>query len=267
MIRRCTVPGVVGYAEYGGRGITVCARWLESFDAFLEDMGPRPSDEHSLDRWPDREGGYEPGNCRWATREEQGRNTRANRRLTHGGETLTVVEWSERTGVPDHTIRNRLKQGLPVEGVLAPATRSHTGPRKRRGARPEYVAWNAMVQRCTNSEHQSWPEYGGRGITVHPEWVSSFESFVRDMGPRPSPEHALGRRDNDGSYTPENTRWLTRGELTRGTRTGRRITYGEESLRLIEWSERTGLTTEAIRGRLRAGWTEGQALGFEPRPS
>jgi len=60
---------------------------------------------------------------------------------------------------------------------------------------------------------------------------------------------------------------LTRGELTRGTRTGRRITYGEESLRLIEWSERTGFTTEAIRGRLRAGWTEGQALGFEPRPS
>jgi hypothetical protein len=64
---RCSNPNATGYERYGGRGITMCERWRESFPAFLEDMGPKPSPQHSLDRFPDRDGNYEPGNCRWAT--------------------------------------------------------------------------------------------------------------------------------------------------------------------------------------------------------
>jgi hypothetical protein len=81
MIGRCRYPGTHRYENYGGRGITVCDRW-QRFEAFLEDMGERPEGA-TLDRYPNKDGHYEPGNCRWATASEQGRNRRQwGRKLT-----------------------------------------------------------------------------------------------------------------------------------------------------------------------------------------
>jgi hypothetical protein len=74
MRRRCNNPNYSRYADYGGRGIRVCDRWNESFEAFLEDMGEPPTPTHSIDRYPDNDGNYEPGNCRWATSAEQHSN-------------------------------------------------------------------------------------------------------------------------------------------------------------------------------------------------
>jgi len=79
MLARCTNPRHEHYPDYGGRGITVCDRWQDSFEAFLEDMGPRPAGK-TLDRYPDKNGNYEPGNCRWATWSEQNSNRRTWKR-------------------------------------------------------------------------------------------------------------------------------------------------------------------------------------------
>ncbi len=107
---RCTNSRLKYYHRYGGRGIRVCERW-QSFANFLADMGAAPSPQHTLDRFPNRDGDYEPGNCRWATRKEQSRNTCTNRLIEHDGETLCVAEWTARLGLSSSTIAKRLSRG------------------------------------------------------------------------------------------------------------------------------------------------------------
>lgn len=118
MKRRCLDPRTDGYHRYGGRGITVCPRWLNSFENFLADMGPRPTDQHSLDR-VNNNGNYEPGNCRWATLDMQANNRRANRRLTHNGKSQGVSAWARELGCKPHTITMRLARGWPVALALS----------------------------------------------------------------------------------------------------------------------------------------------------
>lgn len=120
MIQRCYTPTNNVYHYYGGRGIQVCDRWRESFSAFLDDMGRKPSPRHSLDR-KDNSLGYSPENCRWATRIEQGRNRRNNRLITINGETRTLSEWAELSGVDRSTIGRRLNHGWPSERLLEAA--------------------------------------------------------------------------------------------------------------------------------------------------
>jgi len=117
MIARCTNPRGDSYHLYGGRGIRVCARWRESFEAFLYDMGPRPAGT-SIDRI-DNNGHYEPGNCRWASEREQHRNTRRNRFLTWRGETLCLADWAARVGLCPKVLGARLRSGWTVERALA----------------------------------------------------------------------------------------------------------------------------------------------------
>jgi hypothetical protein len=82
MRNRCANPAAPYYADYGGRGIKVCERWNASFEAFHEDIGDPPSPLHSIDRYPDNDGNYEPGNVRWATAKEQRANQRPRRKKT-----------------------------------------------------------------------------------------------------------------------------------------------------------------------------------------
>jgi hypothetical protein len=126
MIARCERPTATSYERYGGRGIKVCPRWRHNFLAFVEDMGPRPSLEHTLDRI-DPDGNYEPSNCRWAPWKTQQRNRGGfNRRLEVNGETLTLAEWSERTGIGYTTIRERLRRGWSASRAVTESTRQPT---------------------------------------------------------------------------------------------------------------------------------------------
>ncbi len=118
MIGRCYNPKSRRYALYGGRGISVCDRWLAKFSSFYTDMGPRPSDGHSLDRI-DSNGNYEPGNCRWADIETQNRNRSNVRRWVVAGREMTIPEIAEHTGYTKNCIHLRFRNGWTIDEVLA----------------------------------------------------------------------------------------------------------------------------------------------------
>lgn len=127
MLQRCRDPSE-RFAEWGGRGITVCDRWND-FNNFHQDMGARPPGM-TLDR-VEVDGNYEPGNCRWATRAEQNQNTRKNRFLTFRGETLCLRAWARRMGLHPTTLTQRLDlYGWPVEKALT--TKPTIGKQPRR---------------------------------------------------------------------------------------------------------------------------------------
>lgn len=84
---------------------------------------------------------------------------------------------------------------------------------------PEYEIWCGMVRRCTNPNNHAWPRYGGRGITVCDRWRESFETFLADVGPRPSDKHSIDRINNDGNYEPGNCRWATAREQVQNSST------------------------------------------------
>lgn len=108
MIQRCTNPNHASYKNYGGRGVTVCQEWLESFERFLADMGPR-LEKNSIDRI-DPERGYDKGNCRWATHAEQGSNRRNNRMATAFGKRHSCAEAAALYDIPYSTIRRWAEQ-------------------------------------------------------------------------------------------------------------------------------------------------------------
>lgn len=119
MLTRCFNPRARAYPDYGARGITVCPEWAASFEAFLSDMGRKPSPAHSVDR-VDNDAGYHKLNCRWSTRVEQARNRRGGVFLTHNGITMCVAAWATETGISGNAIYRRVQRGWPAERALTP---------------------------------------------------------------------------------------------------------------------------------------------------
>lgn len=120
---RCTSQRSHAWADYGGRGITMCEAWLDDPTQFFRDMGQKPSPAHELDR-KDNDRGYEPGNCHWVLRPVNDRNRRSNRVIEHAGETLPLIAWAERTGINENVISKRLDAGWTVERTLTTPTRA-----------------------------------------------------------------------------------------------------------------------------------------------
>lgn len=116
MIARCTNPNETKFDIYGGRGIIICDRWFSSFENFLEDMGKRPSDHHSIDRI-DVNGNYEPNNCRWATIKQQSTNKRNNVFYEYNGVTKTISDWARELNTFPSNINRFFKKGFNFSDV------------------------------------------------------------------------------------------------------------------------------------------------------
>lgn len=119
MIRRCTVPTCKEWPNYGGRGITVCREWIDSFEAFEAHLGPRPFPDASIDRI-ENDLGYVPGNVRWASREIQNRNYRRNVWIDTPEGRMVIGDAATRFGIHPHTLHNRYHRGWPMERLLDP---------------------------------------------------------------------------------------------------------------------------------------------------
>lgn len=124
MIRRCCDTKHPRYADYGGRGITVCDRWRESPANFFADMGPRPRG-YTIER-KNNDRGYCPDNCEWIPKPDQNKNTRETRLISFNGETLHLAEWTRRLRMSHSVIQNRLKRGWTIaEALTTPVSRSN----------------------------------------------------------------------------------------------------------------------------------------------
>lgn len=158
------------------------------------------------------------------------------------------------------------------------ATPTHKCPCCGRHTRPnagERNVWTSMISRCHGSpKYNSWPRYGGRGITVCQRWRDSFDVFLADIGPRPTSKHQLDREDNDGNYEPSNCRWVTAVINQRNKSNMRILEYDGKAMCANAWDDYLGRPRGLTASRRTAGWTmqrnvetpRGYARRGVPRP-
>lgn len=127
----------------------------------------------------------------------------------------------------------------------------------------EYRAWIDIKSRCLNPDHAEYHWYGGRDITIAPEWRDSFEAFFAEVGHRPA-GHSIDRIDNARGYEPGNCRWATPAEQNRNIRRNRWYTHDGKTMVLPDWSKETGLNLSTLHARLRRGLTFEEAITVRP---
>lgn len=166
-----------------------------------------------------------------------------------------LLEWECRCDCGQTT---RASAHYLVRGRKKSCGCAHYGHQRKHGEAientVEYRTWSSMKSRCIHEGHPRYDLYGGRGIRVAPEWVASFESFLKHVGRRPGPRYSLDRIDNDGHYEPGNVRWATSAQQGNNRRTNRFVTVNGVTRTVSEWSKATGLSYRAITARLNRGW-------------
>lgn len=125
----------------------------------------------------------------------------------------------------------------------------------------EYRTWSRIKDRCLNSNNSAYPNYGGRGISICDRWRDSFQSFLADMGTKPTPAHTIERDDNNGNYEPDNCRWATRKEQGRNRRVTRHVLVLGRKFSLSEAIERFAFRSAGtVHSRIRRGWPIEKAI-------
>jgi predicted nucleic acid-binding Zn ribbon protein len=132
---------------------------------------------------------------------------------------------------------------------------------------PLYMVWWGMKHRCYGKVTRISRLYQEKGINVCDRWRNDFWAFVKDMGPKPTPEHSLDRIDNNGDYTPENCRWATRSEQQRNTRMTRIVALDDEAMSVSDLSEKYGIDVKIVKNRLRMGWSVKDAVSRPIEPT
>lgn len=131
---------------------------------------------------------------------------------------------------------------------------------------PEYKLWKDMRARCNNPSNKFYFRYGGRGISVSPEWQSSFENFYKDMGPRPARRMSIERIENDGHYCKSNCKWATPIEQANNRSSTRLVTYKGSTQSLSAWCRELNINLSTVTGRLDVhGWSVEDAFGTPTR--
>lgn len=129
---------------------------------------------------------------------------------------------------------------------------------------PEHNAWSAMQSRCYNPNNIRYNRYGGRGIKVDPRW-HTFEQFYADMGPRPSEQHSVDRKNNDEDYSPENCHWATNEQQAYNKSNTKRFELNGKLVTIADLAKLTTLAGPVIRERIRRGWSIEEAIGLASR--
>lgn len=141
------------------------------------------------------------------------------------------------------------------------------GHSKGRVITPEFQTYRSMMARCYRASNNRYCQYGERGIEVCERWRNSFQTFLDDMGPRPSRLHSLDRVDNDADYSPQNCRWATRRQQCRNRSSNIIVSVAGQSMTLIEASERFDIKYGTLKARiLKHGWDHDRAVST-PAPS
>lgn len=117
----------------------------------------------------------------------------------------------------------------------------------------EWKTWSSMRERCLNTKHKHYHNYGGRGITICRRW-DKFENFYEDMGVRPVGNYSLDRRDNSKGYTPSNCYWATKIEQGNNRRTNKLVKYMGREMTVAQWAREIGIRPLCIHRRMAAGW-------------
>lgn len=130
----------------------------------------------------------------------------------------------------------------------------HGHATRSNGKSSEYIAWQHIISRCSNPKVKSYPNYGGRGISVCEKWKNSFEAFYEDVGPKPTPSHSIDRIDVNGNYEPGNVRWATWQVQNSNRRNTTYVEIDGEKVSLVALAIKSGLRLRTIRMRFKLGW-------------
>lgn len=266
MKTRCK-PEFNQHADYFDKGIIVCVEWEDNYAAFkqwaLENGWAKGL---TLDRKKNHLG-YNPGNCRWATRLEQARNTTSNRKATLHGETKILIDWAKdpRCKVQYNTLLARLDQyGWEFEKALTTPSRKQ-GSNKNRALKARNI-YHAMMSRCydPHSNPRAYARYGGRSIGVCDEWRGNPDGYVSWYLEHFIEGLDVDRKNNDLDYSPENCQFTTRCQNTNNRENTIMLTINGRTLGAAQWAKLPeagiGVTGADIRRRKKNGWSDEQAV-------